>query len=99
MDRLAELTTRFNAIDTNANGTLDKSELSAVFGDIHLPLDVSLSRLAAVCLLLPCHLFLSHACRQPDSRAPVVCSRFPLPAPLPLPALLWASPLCSIPAD
>ena len=35
MDRAAELTTRFNAIDTNANGTLDKSELSAVFGDIH----------------------------------------------------------------
>jgi len=33
MDRAAELTTRFNAIDTNANGTLDKSELSAVFGE------------------------------------------------------------------
>ena len=52
MDRVAQLTTRFNAIDTNANGTLDKSELSAVFGDIQAPPRRSLSHLA-VRLLLP----------------------------------------------
>ena len=29
----AELTQRFNLIDTNSNGTLEKSELRAVFGE------------------------------------------------------------------
>jgi|ERR1712195_387947 len=32
MDRKAELQARFNLIDTNSNGTLEKSELIAVFG-------------------------------------------------------------------
>merc|ERR1719399_2211496 len=33
MDRAAELTTRFNQIDVNKNGKLEKSELKAVFGE------------------------------------------------------------------
>ena len=33
MDRSAELSARFNLIDSNSNGTLEMSELKAVFGD------------------------------------------------------------------